>query len=308
MGSVSSHNAFVGAASRSCGVQAECSREVAPNCDLVHMLVVALRAAAASTLKRLPLWVSAAVEDRLCGHTPEATRAIHHLRTAMATPFNSANADHEAKLREVWDMLTDNAPYERHTRAWGRLGFQGKDPQTDFRGVGGLGLAVLHHFARHHPASAAAILDHDKEVGGFPLALASISVADALVRLLEAHPATANRVFHHSSGDAAHSTQHIIVLFCEFFAKLFKTFAGFHASAITEFVRAGGLPEMAVMQYNQIHKQYFDDVNRAAASGVVGREWTNDGNSRLAQQISDAVEDSQLMDFAPQWRVASAVC
>jgi len=33
-------------------------------------------------------------------------------------------------------MMPDTPLEERITKQWGDLGFQGKDPQTDFRGMG----------------------------------------------------------------------------------------------------------------------------------------------------------------------------
>lgn len=33
-------------------------------------------------------------------------------------------------------MMRDTPLEERITKQWGDLGFQGKDPQTDFRGMG----------------------------------------------------------------------------------------------------------------------------------------------------------------------------
>ena len=37
-------------------------------------------------------------------------------------------------------MMPNTPLKERITKQWGDIGFQGKDPQTDFRGMGMLGL------------------------------------------------------------------------------------------------------------------------------------------------------------------------
>lgn len=47
----------------------------------------------------------------------------------------------EAKLNRLWTNLKGkHEKYERFTTAWVDIGFQGKDPATDFRGAGLLGL------------------------------------------------------------------------------------------------------------------------------------------------------------------------
>lgn len=38
---------------------------------------------------------------------------------------------------QLWNLMMRDTPLEeRITKQWGDLGFQGKDPQTDFRGMG----------------------------------------------------------------------------------------------------------------------------------------------------------------------------
>lgn len=50
----------------------------------------------------------------------------------------------EVKLNKLWTNLKgEEEKYERFTTAWVDIGFQGKDPATDFRGVGVLGLEQL---------------------------------------------------------------------------------------------------------------------------------------------------------------------
>jgi hypothetical protein len=60
--------------------------------------------------------------------------ALEILDTIQKTPFNSEADDHEASLKELWGLLGDGSEYRRNGGHWGLLGFQGKDPATDFRG------------------------------------------------------------------------------------------------------------------------------------------------------------------------------
>ena len=51
---------------------------------------------------------------------------------------------HEQKLMKIWDILMPNQKLtDRLTNDWQTIGFQAKDPATDFRGAGCLGLYQL---------------------------------------------------------------------------------------------------------------------------------------------------------------------
>ena len=53
---------------------------------------------------------------------------------------------HEEMLTRFWKNLKGDDPngeYQRFTTNWVEVGFQGKDPATDFRGIGILGLYML---------------------------------------------------------------------------------------------------------------------------------------------------------------------
>ena len=115
----------------------------------------------AAILFNLPLSpeLTSAIEMRLVTQSAGSTAALRRLRSVMGQAFETGNHEHEALLEEVWDLVTDGAIREggRLTKEWGRLGFQGKDPATDFRGMGLLGLIQLRHFAVVHGAASAAI-------------------------------------------------------------------------------------------------------------------------------------------------------
>ena len=42
----------------------------------------------------------------------------------------------------------------RDSDQWGEIGFQGRDPATDFRGLGILSLSNLVYFSKQHPSEA----------------------------------------------------------------------------------------------------------------------------------------------------------
>ena len=75
--------------------------------------------------------------------------ALHALK---CTPYRSDNEAHEQLLRRLWQCGFPGVPLaQRVTSEWVRLGFQGDDPATDFRGMGVLGLHNLVYFGEHYP-------------------------------------------------------------------------------------------------------------------------------------------------------------
>ncbi|EPZ37025.1 Engulfment/cell motility, ELMO domain-containing protein [Rozella allomycis CSF55] len=73
------------------------------------------------------------------------------------TKFQSGNAEHEEMLKLLWDIHFSEE-YQRIGSHWKSLGFQGKDPATDFRGMGLLGLSQLIFFGNEYPDESNEIL------------------------------------------------------------------------------------------------------------------------------------------------------
>eukprot|EP00347_Sterkiella_histriomuscorum_P009124 403342427 len=69
--------------------------------------------------------------------------------------FDKTNQEHEGMLEELWNILKpDKKRTERITADWIDIGFQGKDPVTDFRGTGLLGLQHLMDLCRQKQSEA----------------------------------------------------------------------------------------------------------------------------------------------------------
>lgn len=68
------------------------------------------------------------------------------------------------------------------------MGFQGKDPATDFRGMGFLGLDNLRYFCEHHTDDWQKIVYYQAErtdSKDYPVAIAGINITSLLMDLLE---------------------------------------------------------------------------------------------------------------------------
>lgn len=88
------------------------------------------------------------VRTQLCAY--QITR-FGVTRERMSTPYDKANAEHEAALLRLWQLtFPDVALENRISSQWSKVGFQGTDPATDFRGFGVLGLDAMLYFAGQH--------------------------------------------------------------------------------------------------------------------------------------------------------------
>ncbi|KAL1515938.1 hypothetical protein AB1Y20_002552 [Prymnesium parvum] len=75
---------------------------------------------------------------------------LHALRAELERQrkaVDPSDAAHAALLQRLWLALLPEESFRARGEAWLRLGFQGADPCTDFRGMGGLALRELVHFA-----------------------------------------------------------------------------------------------------------------------------------------------------------------
>ena len=76
------------------------------------------------------------------------------------------------------------------TKQWQDLGFQGKDPSTDWRSVGLLGLDSMLYFAKNTQNARQLVVEAVKPagtntLGWYPFALAYITITDFALRLLK---------------------------------------------------------------------------------------------------------------------------
>jgi hypothetical protein len=78
----------------------------------------------------------------------------------MINAYDEENEEHEEHLHEFYKLVFDKEPDMTQINSKGRtmieeslwkdIGFQGKDPRTDFRGGGHLSLLNLIYFLKHY--------------------------------------------------------------------------------------------------------------------------------------------------------------
>jgi hypothetical protein len=126
------------------------------------------------------------------------TLALHHLEQLQQTTFNKHNPLHRQLLDSLWGLLVPDTVREQPldktsnhnalaSPSWSTIGFQGKDPTTDFRGMALLGLFQLVHFScSRHSATTLCLSQAPKEgpeVKFFPFACAGIQITHLVLTL-----------------------------------------------------------------------------------------------------------------------------
>ena len=114
-------------------------------------------------------------------------RRIEKFKAHISMKYDEKNEEHERLLELLWKIsFGAQKPFERKCKAWGKLGFQGVDPQTDFRGAGFKGLSVLVFFAhRYGEKYRQMVAGRSKEaLENYPVAIASFNVIMLLYEVM----------------------------------------------------------------------------------------------------------------------------
>lgn len=177
------------------------------------------------------------------------------MREMADTAFDGQNAQHEEKLLRIWKELRPEEPLkERFSKQWQEIGFQGKDPATDFRGMGVLALDNLWWLATHHPDLARTMLKESKQrENWYFFALVGINLSSLMLDLLEQH--WLDLYLLERAGTLA--------TLSEFYVALYAHFHRFWTQ-----VRQ---PRPNIMEFEQVFKEEFlAEVKELILSGEVG--------------------------------------
>uniref|UniRef100_A0A915Q6W8 OTU domain-containing protein n=1 Tax=Setaria digitata TaxID=48799 RepID=A0A915Q6W8_9BILA len=101
--------------------------------------------------------------------------------------YDSGNQSHEKRLLKLWELLMPKEDLRaRLTDQWQKIGFQSRDPASDFRGMGVLSLEQLIFLAQYDVAHAQSILSlSNHPLYGFPMAVTGINLTALVRRLLQ---------------------------------------------------------------------------------------------------------------------------
>ena len=121
----------------------------------------------------------------------ESVRLINVVYTRLEKmrleQFDPSNEHHRYMIEKFYVNMMDNErknPSELVSAEWLELGFQGRDPSTDFRGMGILGLFQLMFFSEHKKQGAKLILAELSNPARFyPFAIIGINLTRFVMEL-----------------------------------------------------------------------------------------------------------------------------
>ena len=102
--------------------------------------------------------------------------------------FKSNNSAHTSLLERFWYAMKPHCRRAGNliSEEWSELGFQGKDPSTDFRGMGILGLYQLVHLSeKHHTHAEQILLNSNHPRRYYPFAATGINMTSFVLDLLK---------------------------------------------------------------------------------------------------------------------------
>ncbi|XP_059301745.1 uncharacterized protein LOC132053653 isoform X6 [Lycium ferocissimum] len=121
--------------------------------------------------------------------TPAEEECLQRLQNRIDVAYDSSIPEHQEALRALWK--TAFPVEELHgliSEQWKEMGWQGKDPSTDFRGAGFVSLENLLYFARNFPKSFQDLLqkqEGDRALWEYPFAVAGVNITFMLIQMLD---------------------------------------------------------------------------------------------------------------------------
>lgn len=127
---------------------------------------------------------------RICMNvTPLQEERLRRLKNRTKIYFDANRLEHQEALRALWSSTFPGQ--ELHgliSDQWKKMGWQGKDPSTDFRGAGFISLENLLFFAKTFSVSFQQLLRKQGARGAaweYPFAVAGVNITFMLMKLLD---------------------------------------------------------------------------------------------------------------------------
>jgi len=121
--------------------------------------------------------------------TPAQEDCLQRLQNRIDVAYNSSDPEHQEALKALWNA---SFPEEKLngliSEQWKEMGWQGKDPSTDFRGGGLISLENLLYFARNFQKSFQDLLRKqvgDRAMWEYPFAVAGVNITFMLIQMLD---------------------------------------------------------------------------------------------------------------------------
>ncbi|GAA0161054.1 scaffold/adaptor protein [Lithospermum erythrorhizon] len=128
--------------------------------------------------------------QRICFNlTPLQEERLKRLKHRIKVCFDATRPEHQDSLRALWSATYPGEKlHGLVSDQWKEMGWQGRDPSTDFRGAGFISLENLLFFAKTFTASFQQLL---KKQGGerstweYPFAVAGVNITFMIMQMLD---------------------------------------------------------------------------------------------------------------------------
>ncbi|KAJ0054663.1 hypothetical protein Pint_00084 [Pistacia integerrima] len=133
--------------------------------------------------------------------TPAQEECLQRLQNRMDVAYDGSIPEHQEALRALWNVaFPEEELHGLISEQWKEMGWQGKDPSTDFRGGGFISLENLLFFAKNFPRecdqpclfvfqkSFQDLLrkqEGDRSVWEYPFAVAGVNITFMLIQMLD---------------------------------------------------------------------------------------------------------------------------
>ncbi|XP_010531612.1 PREDICTED: ELMO domain-containing protein A isoform X2 [Tarenaya hassleriana] len=128
--------------------------------------------------------------QRICSNlTPLQEERLKRLKHRMKVYFDASRPDHQEALRALWSATYPGQELSGLiSEQWKEMGWQGRDPSTDFRGAGFISLENLLFFAKTFPTSFQRLLNKQggkRAAWEYPFAVAGVNVTFMIMQMLD---------------------------------------------------------------------------------------------------------------------------
>ncbi|BAT86611.1 hypothetical protein VIGAN_04428200 [Vigna angularis var. angularis] len=128
--------------------------------------------------------------QRICiSLTPLQEERLRRLQRRMKVYFDGSKPDHQEALRALWSASFPGQDLQSLiSDQWKEMGWQGRDPSTDFRGAGFISLENLLFFAKTFSTSFQRLLKRQggkEAVWEYPFAVAGVNITFMIMQMLD---------------------------------------------------------------------------------------------------------------------------
>ncbi|XXG78505.1 hypothetical protein AAC387_Pa08g2440 [Persea americana] len=130
--------------------------------------------------------------EHICSNlTPLQEERLRRLKHRMKVYFDASRSDHQGALRALWTATYPNRELDGLiSEQWKEMGWQGRDPTTDFRGAGFISLENLLFFAKTFTISFQRLLNKQggkRATWEYPFAVAGVNITFMIMQMLDLH-------------------------------------------------------------------------------------------------------------------------